>query len=126
MSEDQLTAIEREYIGLTPASAQLMDRACASMQRGITRTLSWFAPYPVVFERGSGASLHDVDGNRYVDLFSNGLSLMHGHTYGPIDEALRSALSRGTAWPGTRLHSSCGSPTPAPRRRCSPSNSRAT
>lgn len=100
MSEDQLTAIEREYIGLTPASAQLMDRACASMQRGITRTLSWFAPYPVVFERGSGASLHDVDGNRYVDLFSNGLSLMHGHTYGPIDEALRSALSRGTAWPG--------------------------
>jgi glutamate-1-semialdehyde 2,1-aminomutase len=77
-----------------------MDAASRTMPRGITRTLSWFAPYPVVFERGSGSNVFDVDGNRYVDLFSNGLSLMHGHTYEPIDEALRGALSRGTAWPG--------------------------
>jgi len=25
---------------------------------------------------------------------------MHGHAYGPIEDALREALSRGTAWPG--------------------------
>ena len=100
MSGDELTAIEQEYTRRTPGSASLMARASECMPRGITRTLSWFAPYPVVFERGSGASIHDVDGNRYVDLFSNGLSLMHGHAYGPIEDALRSTLSRGTAWPG--------------------------
>jgi len=100
VSEDQLTQIEREYTRLTPGSARLMDAASRTMPRGITRTLSWFAPYPVVFERGSGSNVYDVDGNRYVDLFSNGLSLMHGHAYEPIDEALRRALSRGTAWPG--------------------------
>jgi glutamate-1-semialdehyde 2,1-aminomutase len=71
------------------------------MPRGLTRTLSWFAPYPVVFDHGRGSALYDVDGNRYIDLFSNGLSLMHGHAYGPVEDALRVALSRGTAWPGT-------------------------
>ena len=100
MSEGKLTAIEQAYLARTERSAALMERAGASMPSGITRTLAWFAPYPVVFERGSGASVFDVDGNRYLDMFSNGLSLMHGHAYGPIEQALREALSRGTAWPG--------------------------
>jgi glutamate-1-semialdehyde 2,1-aminomutase len=100
VSEGKLTAIEQAYLARTERSARLMERAGASMPSGITRTLAWFAPYPVVFERGSGASVFDLDGNRYLDMFSNGLSLMHGHAYGPIEQALREALSRGTAWPG--------------------------
>jgi len=95
-----VSAIEREYTRRTPGSARLMARASEHMPRGITRTLSWFPPYPVVFEHGSGAKLVDVDGNGYVDLFGNGLSLMHGHAYAPIEAALRDTLSRGTAWPG--------------------------
>ncbi len=77
-----------------------MARAARHMPRGVTRTLSWFSPYPVVFERGSGANLLDIDGNNYVDLFGNGLSLMHGHAYAPIEAALHEGLSHGTAWPG--------------------------
>jgi glutamate-1-semialdehyde 2,1-aminomutase len=100
VSEGKLTAIEQAYLARTERSAALMERAGASMPSGITRTLAWFAPYPVVFDRGSGASVFDVDGNRYLDMFSNGLSLMHGHAYAPIEQALREALSRGTAWPG--------------------------
>jgi glutamate-1-semialdehyde 2,1-aminomutase len=99
--DGEMTAIELEYRRLTPRSARWMERAADSMPRGLTRTLSWFAPYPVVFDHGRGAAVYDVDGNRYLDLFSNGLSLMHGHAYGPIEDALRVALSRGTAWPGT-------------------------
>jgi glutamate-1-semialdehyde 2,1-aminomutase len=94
------TDIHREYARLTPESAKLMARAAGPMPRGLTRTLSWFAPYPVVFDHGRDAHLFDVDGNRYVDLFSNGLSLMHGHAYGPVEEVLRETLPRGTAWPG--------------------------
>ncbi len=94
------TVIEREYTRRTPDSAKMMRRACAHMPHGVTRALSWFAPYPLVLDRGVGASVTDVDGNRYVDLFTNGLSLIHGHAYGPIEHALRRALTRGTAWPG--------------------------
>ncbi len=101
MPDDQLTGIHREYTRLTPASAELMARAAESMPRGLTRTLSWFSPYPVVFDHGLGANLYDVDANRYVDVFNNGLSLMHGHAYPPIEKALREALERGTAWPGS-------------------------
>jgi glutamate-1-semialdehyde 2,1-aminomutase len=101
MPDDELTGIHREYTRLTPGSAELMARAAKSMPRGLTRTLSWFDPYPVVFDHGRGASLYDVDGNRYIDLFSNGLSLMHGHAYPPVEKALREALERGTAWPGS-------------------------
>jgi glutamate-1-semialdehyde 2,1-aminomutase len=100
VSEGELTAIEQAYMRQTPDSARLMQRAREFMPSGITRTLAWFAPYPLVFERGVGANVLDVDGNSYVDMFSNGLSLIHGHAYGPIDAALREALSRGTAWPG--------------------------
>jgi glutamate-1-semialdehyde 2,1-aminomutase len=80
-----------------------MERASGSMPRGLTRTLSWFSPHPVVFERGEGAILTDLDGHRYVDLFSNGLSLIHGHAYPRVTEALRAALPRGSAWPGASL-----------------------
>jgi glutamate-1-semialdehyde 2,1-aminomutase len=100
VSEGELTAIEQSYTERTQGSARLMERAGEFMPCGITRTLAWFAPYPVVFDRGAGASLFDVDGNRYIDMFSNGLSLMHGHAYEPIDTALRVALTRGSAWPG--------------------------
>lgn len=100
MPDAELTNIQREYLRLTPESARAMTRAARSMPRGLTRTLSHFAPYPVVFEHGEGAHLFDVDGNRYVDLFNNGLSLIHGHAYRPIEEALLETLPRGSAWPG--------------------------
>jgi glutamate-1-semialdehyde 2,1-aminomutase len=101
LPEQQQQAIEQEYLRRTPGSAALMARAARSMPRGLTRTLSWFAPYPVVFERGEGAILHDVDGNSYVDMFSNGMSLIHGHAYPPITNALNAAVPRGSAWPGS-------------------------
>src|SRR5438309_4384922 len=90
------SAIEAVYTERTPESARVMDRARRSMSRGLTRTLSWFAPYPVVFERGRGAVLSDLDGNDYIDLFGNGLSIIHGHCYGPIVDALHETLGRGT------------------------------
>jgi glutamate-1-semialdehyde 2,1-aminomutase len=93
-------AITATYEQRTPASARLMERAARSMPRGLTRTLSWFGPYPVVFNHGRGAHVFDVDGNRYLDLFSNGMSLMHGHAYEPVEAVLLEALGRGTAWPG--------------------------
>ena len=117
------SAIEQEYRRRTPGSARMMDAASASMPHGITRTLSWFPPYPLVFDHCRGASLFDVDGNRYVDLFSNGLSLMHGHAYDPDRRsAARGAAARGSAWPGDLRRADRASPSccargcPAPSR----------
>src|SRR5436190_21786118 len=82
------TEIETAYRARTKRSRALMQRAARSMPGGNTRTTSFHPPYPVVFERGNGPWLRDVDGCRYIDLFNNGLSLIHGHAYRPIRQAM--------------------------------------
>jgi glutamate-1-semialdehyde 2,1-aminomutase len=79
----------------------MIARATKVLPSASTRSFSYFRPYPVVFERGEGSLLWDLDGHAYVDFVCNGLSLVHGNAYGPIEEAVRAALGRGTAWPGT-------------------------
>ena len=93
-------AILEAYDAHTPGSAQLMARAHSFMPGGNTRTTTFHPPYPVVFEHGNGPWLTDVDGRKYVDLFYNGLSLIHGHVFEPVRLAAAHALERGTAWSG--------------------------
>jgi glutamate-1-semialdehyde 2,1-aminomutase len=78
-----------------------MSKAAAVLPGGNTRTTSFHPPYPVVIERGDGPWLWDVDRRRYVDLFCNGLSLIHGNNHGPSREAIQAVIGRGTAWSGT-------------------------
>lgn len=92
--------IEDTYRQLTPTSAALMERAARVLPGGSTRTVGWFDPYPVVFERGVGPYLYDADGRDYIDLFYNGLSLIHGHAFAPLVETMDRVAKLGTAWPG--------------------------
>jgi glutamate-1-semialdehyde 2,1-aminomutase len=78
-----------------------MARARKVMPGGSSRSHAFFRPYPLVFERGEGPYLWDVDGNRYVDLTYNGLSLIHGHAYRPVEKAVAEAMPTGTAWVGS-------------------------
>lgn len=94
------TALEDFYCGRTAASASLMERAMGCMPGGNTRTFGHTDPYPVVFREGSGVLLRDLDGNEYLDLMFNGMSLIHGHAFPPIQRAIAAALPHGTAWPG--------------------------
>ena len=77
-----------------------MERAAASLPGGNTRTTSFHPPYPVVVDHGDGPWLWDVDGRRYVDLFCNGLSLIHGNNHAPARAAIEEAMHRGMAWTG--------------------------
>jgi glutamate-1-semialdehyde 2,1-aminomutase len=99
----QESVLDTAYLRRTPRSAELMDRARRSLPGGTTRTFGYFDPHPPVFERAAGPYLYDVDGNRYVDLIYSGQSLIHGHAYPPIVAALKEAVDRGTAWPGTSV-----------------------
>jgi glutamate-1-semialdehyde 2,1-aminomutase len=96
-----LNSIEETYRARTPASAELLARAKQSLPGGLTRNFGYFPPYPVVHQRGQGPYLWDLDGNRYVDLNYNGLSLIHGHAFPPVVEALAGTAPEGWAWLGT-------------------------
>lgn len=41
----------------------------------------------------------DVDGNEYLDVLNNYTSLVHGHAFGPITNAVAEALADGSAYP---------------------------
>lgn len=92
-------AVDR-YLDRTAGSRALGTQARRVMPGGSTRAYGFFKPYPLVFERGSGPYLWDVDGRRYVDFTCNGLSLIHGHAFAPVEEALFEAIPQGTAWVG--------------------------
>jgi glutamate-1-semialdehyde 2,1-aminomutase len=95
---DARARLEGVYRRRTPRSEQAMERARRYMVRGITRGWGYHRPYPIVGARGEGPYLFDLDGNRYVDLANNGLSLIHGHAFPPVVKALKAAVERGSGW----------------------------
>jgi glutamate-1-semialdehyde 2,1-aminomutase len=59
---------------------------------------------PPVFQRGEGAFLFDLDGNRYLDYVGSWGPLILGHAHPEVTEAVIAAVGRGTTF---------GAPTPA-------------
>jgi glutamate-1-semialdehyde 2,1-aminomutase len=53
---------------------------------------------PVFVERGAGAELIDVDGNRYVDYVCSWGPLIHGHAHPEVIAAIERAAERGTTF----------------------------
>jgi glutamate-1-semialdehyde 2,1-aminomutase len=58
---------------------------------------------PIFVDRGEGAELVDVDGNRYIDYVCSWGPLIHGHAHPHVVEAVRAAAVKGTSF---------GAPTP--------------
>ncbi len=53
---------------------------------------------PLFIQRGEGAYLYDVDGNRYVDYVLSWGPLILGHAHPAVVEALRETAARGTSY----------------------------
>jgi glutamate-1-semialdehyde 2,1-aminomutase len=53
---------------------------------------------PIFFDRGAGAYLHDIDGNRYIDYIGSWGPLILGHAPAALVEAVRLAAERGTSF----------------------------
>ncbi len=53
---------------------------------------------PVFMEKGEGAFLYDIDGNRYVDYLGGWGSLILGHRHPRVILALEEALKKGTSF----------------------------
>jgi glutamate-1-semialdehyde 2,1-aminomutase len=97
---DAPTAIERDereaYLARTPGSRALHARAREVLPGGDTRTGTFHAPYPLYIADGAGCHLTDADGHRYLDTLYNFTSLLHGHAFPPVLEAITRQAARGT------------------------------
>ena len=82
-------------------SREIFGRALAVMPGGVNSPVRAFGAVggtPVVFERGEGAFLFDVDGERYLDLVMSWGALILGHAHPEIVSRLGDALHAGTSF----------------------------
>jgi glutamate-1-semialdehyde 2,1-aminomutase len=82
-------------------SAELYRRALGLLPGGVNspvRAMHAIGRDPIFIERGAGAELIDVDGNRYVDYVCSWGPLIHGHAHPRVLEVVSSAAGRGTSF----------------------------
>ncbi|WP_247468097.1 aspartate aminotransferase family protein [Bradyrhizobium sp. 137] len=79
-------------------SNESFTRARLVFPDGTSRVTIERDPTPLYIERGIGSYLFDVDGRRFLDLNYNFTTLIHGHAFGPVVEALTHQLQRGSCF----------------------------
>ena len=91
----------RETTRKTEESERLFAEASELMPGGVSSPVRAFKAVggtPVFVERGEGAYLVDVDGNRYVDYVLSWGPLVLGHAHPRVVAALEEAVGRGTSY----------------------------
>jgi glutamate-1-semialdehyde 2,1-aminomutase len=93
----ELTAREAARLDeRTGGSGALYERARRTLAAGVASSYQMRDPWPIYLERGQGAHVWDVDGNRMVD-FHNGFgSMVQGHAHPVISKAVRDRLDLGS------------------------------
>ena len=88
-----------------PSSHARWERAKNSLAGGVSSGLrAQMRPFPLSFDRGSGSSIWDADGNRYTDYVLGWGPLFLGHSHPMVLEAVHAQLDRAqTFGAGHRL-----------------------
>ena len=82
-------------------SQKLFARATQILPGGVDSPVRAFhavGSSPLFIRRGSGATIEDVDGNRYIDYVMSWGPLIHGHSPKGLVQAISSATRRGTSF----------------------------
>jgi len=85
-------------------SSHLYRRGQRVFPAGVTRATIEKDPVPVYLARGEGAHVIDVDDNRLLDLNNNFTTLIHGHGFAPVADAIAPVLRRGTCFANPMEH----------------------
>ena len=97
-------AILQELRDRTPKSGEYWEQSKDLIPGGLMSGARKMEPYPVYVERGKGAYIWDIDGNRYIDCaMSYGVHVL-GHGPEPVLKALQAQAERGMSYgmPHTR------------------------
>ncbi|MET4236372.1 glutamate-1-semialdehyde 2,1-aminomutase [Bradyrhizobium sp. LA6.10] len=96
MNLDEAKAAGSPYVGRK--SRESFARARLVFPDGTSRATIERDPEPIYVERGVGSYLVDVDGRRFLDLNCNFTTLIHGHAFAPVVEALTRQLQCGSCF----------------------------
>ena len=79
-------------------SFALYEEAKRHLPSGASSNVRVYAhdPFPIIFEKGQGSKIWDVDGNEYVDLLSSYGAAVLGHSHRAVREAIAKQLEYGS------------------------------
>lgn len=89
------------YVGKTPKSRSLYERADKAMPFGVTSSFQAGDPYPIYLAEGHGSTVTDIDGNRYIDYHNGFGTMVVGHSHPKVRAAIERAASNGTHFAAT-------------------------
>jgi len=95
-----LTQAYADYTADNPQSLARHNAATLVMPGGNTRTVLYYAPFPLGVARGASCYLWDLDGHRYVDFLGEYTAGIYGHSHPTIRAALDGALDNGINFGG--------------------------
>jgi glutamate-1-semialdehyde 2,1-aminomutase len=90
--------LEKALKDQTPKSGALWQASQDVVPGGLLSLARKFKPYPFYTDRGDGAYIWDVDGNRYIDCCMSYGVLLLGHRPPVVLEALQAQAERGTTY----------------------------
>jgi glutamate-1-semialdehyde 2,1-aminomutase len=82
-------------------SLELERRALELFPGGVNSPVRAFRAvggHPPFVVKAEGATLHDADGNRYIDLFGSWGPMLLGHAFPPVVDAIREAAGRSASF----------------------------
>lgn len=90
-----LAAAVAAYAAANPGSAARCAAAGRAMPGGNTRSVLFYAPFPLCIARGEANRLWDVDGHGYSDFLAEFTAGIYGHSHPVIRNAVLAALENG-------------------------------
>jgi glutamate-1-semialdehyde 2,1-aminomutase len=87
-----------ETVSIGPKSQDSFARAQRVFPDGTARVTIERDPTPRYMEHGAGGYLFDLDGRKFLDLNGNFTTLIHGHAFAPVVEAVTRQLQRGSCF----------------------------
>ena len=88
-------SVDEQYLMANPRSQDLFVEQSRLVPGGYTHRARVLEPFPLFVERNVGAHKWDVDGHRYIDYWLGHGSMLLGHAYPPVVEAIRRQAERG-------------------------------
>ena len=90
-----LTEAKEAYVARNPNSFARYVEATAVMPGGNTRTVLFYAPFPLAIARAEGCRMWDMDGAEYIDFLGEYTAGIYGHSHPAIRAAVDRALDAG-------------------------------
>ena len=101
--DQSLARAFQRFTEATPASLRQFEAQARYMPGANSRSVLFYAPFPLTIAKGEGAALWDADGHRYADFIAEYTAGVYGHSAPEIRDAVLEAMQGGINLTGHNL-----------------------